>query len=105
MFSLINARINSHMRICDIVQFFRILDIRGNETLQATNCAIRGNLEVLQRITTEIRQENATFADLAQQGQRDSKMLKALSFIMVMYAPASLFAVCIYALVLSIIHG
>ncbi len=105
MFSLIDARINSHMRTCDIVQFFRILDVRGNETLQATNCAIRGNLEVLQRIKTEIRQENATFADLAQQGQRDSRMLKALSFIVVMYLPASLLVVCTYALVRSIIHG
>lgn len=92
------------MRTCGIVQLFRILDIRGNETLQATNYANHCNLEVLQRVTTEIRQENATFADLARQGQRDSKMLKDLSFVAVMYVPASLLAVCSYALVHSLIN-
>ena len=70
-----------------------ILNFRGNETLQEIDHAIRSNLEVLRGITSSNQRESATLTDLARQGQRDSKMLKVLSFIVVMYVPATLLAV------------
>ena len=70
-----------------------ILNFRGNETLREINQDIRGNLEVLRGITSANQKESATLTDLARQNQRDSKMLKALSFIVVMYVPATLVAV------------
>jgi hypothetical protein len=75
-------------------QLFQILDFRSNETLQNTNRDIRGNLEALQRIALETQHNGETLADLAHQNQRDSKTLKALSFIAVIFLPASLIAVC-----------
>ena len=75
-----------------------ILNFRGNETLQEINHAIRGNLEVLKGITSSNQRESATLTDLARQEQRDSKMLKVLSFIVVMYVPATLVAVCTSAM-------
>ena len=81
---------NSH----GFMQLFRILDFRGNETLQDINRAIRSNLEVLQGIASESRQENTNLTNLTLQSQQDSKTLKALNFVVVVYVPASLMAVC-----------
>ena len=76
------------------MQLMGILSFRSNETLQEINQDIRGNLEVLRCITSANQKESATLTDLARQNQRDSKMLKALSFIVVMYVPGTLVAVC-----------
>lgn len=71
-----------------------ILDYRGNETLQEVNHAIRGSLEMIKGITSSAQKESANLTDIARQDRRDSKMIKVLSFIVVMYVPATLVAVC-----------
>lgn len=76
------------------MQLMGILSFRGNETLQEVNHDIRGSLETLRSITLSNQKESETLTDLARQDQRDSKMLKLLSFIVVMYVPATLVAVC-----------
>lgn len=76
------------------MQLMGILAFRGNETLQEVNHDIRGSLEILRGITLSNQKESETLTDLARQDRRDSKMLKILSFIVVMYVPATLVAVC-----------
>jgi hypothetical protein len=49
---------------------------------------------MLQRITSQIGQENATVAELARQGRKDSRTLKALTLVATIYLPSSLIAVC-----------
>ena len=76
------------------MQLIGILSFRSDETLQEINHAIRGNLEVLRGITLANQKESTVLTDLARQDRRDSKTLKILSFIVVLYMPATLVAVC-----------
>lgn len=76
------------------MQLMGILNFRGNETLQEINNAIRSNLEILRSIAASNQKETAALTELAQQDQRDSKKIKDLSFIVVLYVPATLVAVC-----------
>jgi Mg2+ and Co2+ transporter CorA len=62
--------------------------------LQETNESIRANLEMTQRITSAIKQENTTLTAIGQQGQEDSRTLKVLSILATIYLPATLIAVC-----------
>jgi hypothetical protein len=68
------------------VQLSKILEFRNDEVTLRTSQAMRDNLEVLSRIALQS-------ARIAEQAQKDSKILKALSVIATIYLPASLVAV------------
>lgn len=50
-------------------------------------------LIVLQQLFSESREENKLLLELARQGQRDSRTMKAFGSVATMYLPASLIAV------------
>ena len=64
------------------------------------NQATQHNSKVLTELGNAARQENATLMILADQARQDSKFMKILSFVAVLYLPASLIAVsanqCLY---------
>ena len=74
-------------------QLWKIVTFRNDEAVQATNRAMQASLAALQIIAAQSSQENAILARVAQQGQRDSKILKILTIIATTYLPASLMAV------------
>ncbi|KAI4188773.1 MAG: hypothetical protein L6R41_001919 [Letrouitia leprolyta] len=47
---------------------------------------------MIKGITSSAQKESANLTDIARQDRRDSKMIKVLSFIVVMYVPATLVA-------------
>jgi hypothetical protein len=56
------------------------------------------NLDILQTISIETKRENERLLDLAQKGQDNARVLKALTQVATMYLPASLVAVCSHPL-------
>ena len=91
---LTQLSLSHHAEPVITLKLSRVIDLRRDEALQETNRAMQERSEGLQRLVSEIRQENATLSSLAREGHRDSKALQALEFIVVLYVPASLMAVC-----------
>jgi Mg2+ and Co2+ transporter CorA len=54
---------------------------------------MRGTLNAMQQIASQIQDQNTTLADIARQGEKDSRALKTLSVIATAYLPATLIAV------------
>jgi hypothetical protein len=74
-------------------QLSKILEFRNDKTLRESNQVMQTTLSVLQHLFSESRDENKLLLELAQQGQRDSRTLKAFGSVATMYLPASLIAV------------
>ena len=70
----------------DVRQLSKGLEFRNHERSQES-------LTVLRTLAFEIQREQASLSQLAAQAQRDSKAIKALTFIATMYLPASFIAV------------
>jgi len=78
------------------------LEFRNYEALSRTNQAMYDHLTVLRTLSFKTQQEQSLLGQLAIQGQRDSKSVKALTLIATMYLPMSMLAVS-NRLVVSII--
>ena len=63
----------------------KILEFRNDEIVLKTNQAVKDNLEVLSRMAVQEGQ-------IAEQARKDSRLLKALNVIAIIYLPASLIA-------------
>jgi hypothetical protein len=63
----------------------KILEFRNDETVLQTNQAAKNNLEVLSRMAVQEGQ-------IAEHARKDSRLLKALNVIAIVYLPASLIA-------------
>jgi len=64
---------------------------------------MQDNLTVLRSISHMAQQEQSLLGQLALQGKKESKSVKALTLIATMYLPASLLAVCISISVVAFI--
>jgi cell division protein FtsW (lipid II flippase) len=67
------------------MQLLKIVEFRNGEILYSTNGAMHHSLTLLTR-------QNVTLTEVSQQGERDSKALRALSIVATLYMPASLVA-------------
>lgn len=68
------------------------LQFRNYEALSRTNQAMHDHLTVLRALSFKTQQEQSLLGQLAIQGQRDSKSVKALTLIATMYLPMSMLA-------------
>lgn len=74
-------------------KIFQILSFRNTELAISTNIAIRGSGEQLTVLTGRIANENGSMRQITTEMHGDSKFIKALTLIAVLYTPASLVAV------------
>ncbi|RMZ75072.1 hypothetical protein DV737_g5474, partial [Chaetothyriales sp. CBS 132003] len=74
-----------------------ILSFRNTEVGISANLAIRENGEQLRLLTGQIAQENGSMRQITAEMHGDSKFIKVLTLIAVLYTPASLVALAILA--------
>lgn len=67
--------------------------LRKNEVLQSVNQTICRGVEIVCNIAAHIQHENRDVAMVARQSQQDSRTLKALTTVAIVFLPASLIAV------------
>lgn len=77
----------------DITKLFQVLQFRNDEALTKSNTIMQHNSRVLTDLGTSAREENKAMIVLTKQGRQDSKFMKILTFIAMLYLPASLVAV------------
>lgn len=71
---------------------FRILEYRNDETLISGNNALRNSSEDMKTIAVAAK-ENKSVAKILSESRKDSHMMKILTFVAMIYLPASLMAV------------
>jgi hypothetical protein len=70
-----------------------MLEYRNDELKIRMNAAIRDNGDQLRALTEQVVAENDSMKYLTQELYDDSKLIKILTFIAILYTPASLIAV------------
>lgn len=84
--------LDTESEVC-VPQLSKILEFRNDKAVQQSYKASQSSLRVLERISVEGREENTLLLRLAQQSQKDSRTLTALTVVATFYLPASLIAV------------
>lgn len=81
-------------------KLFQILQFRNeeviaqtSESIKQTNADIHHSTLVTNRLATASNEKNETIARLTEEARRDSKSLKILTFVAMLYLPATLMAV------------
>lgn len=75
------------------IQLFQMLEYRNDELSIRTNTAVKNNAEQLKTITEQAVAANDSMTTLTADINNDSKFIKILTLIAVLYTPASLIAV------------
>ncbi|KAL9121920.1 MAG: hypothetical protein Q9187_001524 [Circinaria calcarea] len=81
---------------------FQVLQFRNDEAFAKSNSIMEHNSHVLTNLGTSAREENKAIIVLTEQGRTDSRFMKILTFIAVLFLPAGLVAVRTYPLQLNI---
>lgn len=76
------------------LQLFQVLEYRNDELQIQTSRAIQYNGDQLKALSQAASAENGFMTRLTYEIQNDSKFIKILTTIAMLYAPASLMAVC-----------
>jgi hypothetical protein len=66
---------------------------KATTAMATTNEGIRDNGEVMKQLTIAANSENEVLGYLAKESHRDSRFVKILTFVALLYLPASLIAV------------
>ena len=70
-----------------------MLQFRHEEAITKINAVMQHNSQVLAEIATVSKKDNAAIMMLTKQARRDARSTKILTFIALLYLPASLVAV------------
>jgi hypothetical protein len=76
-------------------QLFQILEYRNDEILIQLNHAQQRTSESTKLIAAAAKEENRTAAMVLTASQADSQVIKILTYVAMVYLPASLMAVCL----------
>jgi len=77
------------------------LDYRNDENIYKITEAMRQNSDIMRVIAAGAREDNEMIGKLTEKAQRDSRAVKVLTYVALMYLPAQLVAVS-YFLVLFV---
>ena len=66
---------------------------RTNETIQQTSESIHETTVAMRRLSAKSSAESGIIATLTEEGRRDSRSMKILTFVAMLYLPATLLAV------------
>lgn len=80
-------------KVSDNTKLFQVLQFRNDEALAQSNTIMQHNSRVLSELGSSSREENKAMIVLTKQGRQDSRFMKILTFIAMLYLPASLVAV------------
>ena len=83
------------------MQLSQILNYRNEDMLVKSNDALRKSSEATREIALAAKAENELISALIRKSQRDSHTVKVLTYIALIYLPASLIAVRLHFLLAS----